>query len=152
MKIPQIYIDTSVFGGAFDKEFQRASLQFFKQIREGSLLSVISSLVAEEVEIAPTKVKDLFAEIFEISSFAQISHEAVSLQEAYLKAGIVTPNSRIDALHVALATVSDCSMIVSWNFKHIVHYQKIPLYNGINQMQGCKQIGIYSPLEVINNE
>ena len=38
-----------------------------------------------------------------------------------------------DALHVAVATVSGCSVIVSWNFKHIVNYRKIPLYNAINR-------------------
>ncbi|MDJ0509521.1 MAG: hypothetical protein QNJ64_09750 [Crocosphaera sp.] len=58
----------------------------------------------------------------------------------------------LDALHVALASVSGCSMIVSWNFKHIVHFQKIPLYRAINAVKGYAQIDIYSPLEVINYE
>jgi len=38
----------------------------------------------------------------------------------------------LDALHVALASVAGCTMIVSWNFKHIVHFPKIPLYRAIN--------------------
>jgi hypothetical protein len=43
-------------------------------------------------------------------------------------------------------------MIVSWNFKHIVHYEKITLYNSINILEGYQQIAIYSPLEVISYE
>jgi hypothetical protein len=43
-------------------------------------------------------------------------------------------------------------MIVSWNFKHIVNYQKIPLYNAVNILHGYGQIAIYSPLEVVGNE
>ena len=43
-------------------------------------------------------------------------------------------------------------MIVSWNFKHIVHYQKIPLYNAVNTLQGYGNIFIYSPLEVMGYE
>jgi len=43
-------------------------------------------------------------------------------------------------------------MIVMWNFKHIVHFKKIPLYNAINILKGYDQIAIYSPLEVINYE
>lgn len=39
-------------------------------------------------------------------------------------------------------------MIVSWNFKHIVHFEKIPLYNAVNTLQGFGPIQIYSPLEV----
>lgn len=54
-----------------------------------------------------------------------------------------------DALHVALATVLDCRMIVSWNFKHIVHFQKIPLYNGVNKVQGYPEIAIHTPQEVL---
>jgi hypothetical protein len=54
-----------------------------------------------------------------------------------------------DALHVALATVNNCDMIVSWNFKHIVHYDKIRAYNGINIRLGYSVIAIYSPKEVI---
>ncbi len=58
----------------------------------------------------------------------------------------------VDALHVALATVSNAKMIVSWNFKHIVNFQKGPLYNAVNQLKGNEPIDIYSPLEVIDNE
>ena len=50
---------------------------------------------------------------------------------------------------MALATVSDCSIIVSWNFHHIVHFDKIPLYNAINMIEGYRDIAIHSPTEVI---
>jgi hypothetical protein len=57
---------------------------------------------------------------------------ALMLQQAYLDAGVVTPNWADDALHVALASVSECSVIVSWNFQHIVNLRRIPLYNAIS--------------------
>ena len=38
--------------------------------------------------------------------------------------------------HVALASAHHCRCIVSWNFKHIVHFDKIPLYNGVNLING----------------
>lgn len=41
-------------------------------------------------------------------------------------------------------------MIVSWNFKHIVHFDKISGYHGVNLLEGYKAIPIYSPLEVID--
>jgi len=31
----RVYVDTSVFGGVFDTEFQRASQDFFDQIKNG---------------------------------------------------------------------------------------------------------------------
>jgi len=81
-----------------------------------------------------------------------ISDEAINLQQAYIREGIVTKKSLDDALHVALATVSACDLIVSWNFKHIVHFQKIPLFNAVNALNGYNSLMIYSPLEVIENE
>jgi len=71
---------------------------------------------------------------------------------AGLDAGIVPAGSRLDALHVALAAVSHCAIIVSWNFRHIVNYRRIPMYNGINMAAGLNAIAIYSPLEVTADE
>jgi hypothetical protein len=42
--------------------------------------------------------------------------------------------------------------IVSWNFQHIVHFHKIPLYNAMNTLKGYQQIAIFSPREVIQYE
>jgi hypothetical protein len=72
------------------------------------------------------------------------------LRQQYINSGVVTPKSAEDALHVAIATVTQCSFIVSRNFRHIVHFDKIPKYNAVNTLNGYGQIGIYSPLEVIN--
>ena len=74
---------------------------------------------------------------------------AQRLQQAYLSAGIVTPKWSTDALHDALATVSNCELIVSWNLKHIVHFEKIPLYNAVNTCAGYDAVAIYSSWEVI---
>lgn len=35
-------------------------------------------------------------------------------------------------LHIALATIADVDILVSWNFKHIVRYDKIRQFNAIN--------------------
>ena len=40
-------------------------------------------------------------------------------------------------------------MIVSWNFKHMVHYDKIRGFNAVNLREGYGAIAIYSPLEVV---
>ncbi|MEE9293382.1 MAG: hypothetical protein V3W34_00240 [Phycisphaerae bacterium] len=52
-------------------------------------------------------------------------------------------------MHVAGASVGGVDMIVSWNFKHIVHFEKINGYHGVNLICGYKLVSIYSPKEVI---
>lgn len=124
LDIMKVYADTSVFGGVFDEEFARDSRQFFDEILAGKFSLVVSALVKEEIESAPEFVRLHFMQFAPIAKLAEISPAVFDLREAYLSSGIVTPKSTDDTTHVALATISQCEIIVSWNFKHIVHFQK----------------------------
>ncbi|MCK4342350.1 MAG: type II toxin-antitoxin system VapC family toxin [Phycisphaerae bacterium] len=148
----RVYADTSVFGGVFDEEFQEASTRFFEQVRLGRFELVSSAIVQAEIEPAPGEVKAFFDDMLRVARIVEVSDDAVALRQAYLDAGIVTRESADDALHVALATVSGCALIVSWNFRHIVHYRKITLYNAVNTLKGFPGLGIHSPQEVIEYE
>ncbi len=148
----RIYADTSVYGGVFDEEFAKPSRRFFDRVREGRFVLVVSPLVEDELRKAPPDVLAWFERFRSGAQGVTVSAEALALRQAYLGAGIVTPKSRDDALHVALATVADCAMIVSWNFRHIVHFQKVPLYNAVNILHRRVALEIRSPLEVIEDE
>lgn len=148
----RVYADTSVFGGAFDEGFDFASRRFFEEVRSGRFHLVLSAVVEDELVKAPDRVRRLYDEISALAEFVPVSEEADALHRAYLDAGIVSAGSRLDALHVALAAVSRCAIIVSWNFRHIVNYRRIPMYNGINMAAGLNAIAIYSPLEVTADE
>ncbi|MBI2088614.1 MAG: type II toxin-antitoxin system VapC family toxin [Deltaproteobacteria bacterium] len=152
MSVLRVYADTSVFGGVFDEEFQTVSRIFFDQVRSGRFKLVTSALVQEEVEPAPLQVRELFNGLLHIVDVIEVSEEALNLRDAYLETGIITQQWADDALHVAVATVAVCSLIISWNFKHVVHFEKIPLYNAVNTLKGYGTIGIFSPLEVIQYE
>lgn len=147
-----VYADTSAYGGVFDDEFFGASERFFAAVRCGSFQLAVSEIVHREINYAPEEVKSLFQELLPLSQGLPLSIEATTLQQAYITEGVVSAKSSEDALHVALATVSGCDLIVSWNFKHIVNFQKIPLFNAVNILQGYHSIMIYSPLEVIDYE
>ena len=148
----RVYADTSVYGGCFDAEFSKPSRLFVEQVRAGRFQLVTSAVVDEELKPAPSEVRALFDELSLIAETLPISPAAIELQSAYLAAGVVGEASDADALHVALASAARCVAIVSWNFKHIVHFQKIPLYNGVNAAMGHGAIGIFSPAEVIAYE
>ncbi|MEK6556715.1 MAG: type II toxin-antitoxin system VapC family toxin [Candidatus Margulisiibacteriota bacterium] len=148
----RVYVDTSVFGGVFDPEFIEASTEFFKQINAGLFSLCISEVVAREIENAPKNVRDFFNNLLPLAENLSITKACIDLREEYIQKGIVTRKYLDDALHVATATISSCNIIVSWNFKHIVHFEKISLYNAINRINGYREIFINSPSEVINYE
>ncbi|OGQ86474.1 MAG: hypothetical protein A2512_12690 [Deltaproteobacteria bacterium RIFOXYD12_FULL_56_24] len=148
----KVYADTSVYGGVFDEEFAEASQAFFDLVRSGEFTLCVSEVVHQELSAAPGNVNELFMELLPTAQLLDIEAESLELQQAYIAEGILTEKWYDDALHVALAAVAECNIIVSWNFKHIVNFRKIPLFNAVNVLKGYRQIAIHSQLEVIDYE
>lgn len=148
----RIYADTSVFGGCFDEEFAVASQRLFEEIQAGRFVLVVSPTTLRELDTAPTQVSDVLTALPAgcIESLPP-SDEVAQLRDAYLAAGIVGAGSALDAEHIASASVADVDLIVSWNFKHIVHFEKVRGYHAINLLRGYSQIPIHSPIEVIES-
>ena len=66
----------------------------------------------------------------------------------YEKHEIIPAKFRNDMLHIALATIADADILVSWNFKHLVRYDKIQQFNALNIENGYRAVAIYFPREV----
>ena len=153
MKQLRIYCDTSVFGGCFDEEFTEESRRLFRDIESGKFILVISATVLAELDRAPQTVQEVLSSLpAERIELIEFSDEVAGLRDEYIRAGVVTQSSRSDAEHIASASVADVDFVVSWNFKHIVHYDKISGYQAVNLLNGYRQIKIYSPREVIGND
>jgi len=150
MKKFRVYIDTSILGGCEDEEFSVASLKLVDCIRSGEFKVLVSDLLVRELSLAPERIKGILQSI-PLENIEQLSEteDAIGLQRAYIGARILGKASLNDALHVAIATVARADMIVSWNFKHIVHFDKIRMFNAVNLREGYGIIDIRSPLEVI---
>ena len=113
---------------------------------------MISVALEDELRPAPPQVKALFTQMRRNAEVVEVSGQALRLQEAYLEAEIVSPKWETDALHVAIASVSSCRVIVSWNSKHIVNFAKISRYNGINTVQRYNVIAVHTPKELLGDE
>jgi predicted nucleic acid-binding protein len=150
MRKQRVYIDTSVIGGCFDERFREASIALIECALRGDLILVMSDLLALELQNAPLAVRDLYESLpSNLVELVVAGPEEDALHEAYLSAGVVGPANHDDAMHVAIATADDCDIIVSWNFRHIVHYEKIRGYNAVNIREGYRTIAIHTPSEVV---
>lgn len=151
MKKIRIYADTSVFGGCFDDEFESESKALFDDIKHGKFILVISSTTLREIGEAPAYVQEVLTSLpAERLELIEYSEEIAELRDRYVDAGVVGPSSLFDAEHIAAASVAGVDIVVSWNFKHIVHYEKISGYHAVNIVNGYKTVGIYSPKEVVD--
>jgi hypothetical protein len=149
----RIYTDKSVIGGCLDIEFESGSISLFKGFSTGKNIIVVSSLTLVELEKAPKPVQDILKHVpSKFVEYLEFSESANDLAEMYLKEGVITMKSRVDAQHIAIATISRVDVLVSWNFKHIVNLERIHGYNSVNLKLGYPMIEIRTPNEVIHYE
>jgi predicted nucleic acid-binding protein len=139
-----------VFGGCFDREFQKASRQFFDLVEQGGIVLLLSELVRAELVDAPAQVAALLESIpRQAVENIPIGDEVLVLRDAYLAAGVVGRKSSDDAAHVATATVARADAIVSWNLKGIVGLGRIRGYNHVNLRLGYGMLTILTPQGVL---
>lgn len=146
----RLYIDTSILCGCLDKEFAEESGELLRMAAQGLFTLIAPDVLAAELRKAPEAVRTTLAGLPEdCLERVEAGAEAERLRDAYLEAGVLGRGSIADAHHVAIAVVVRADMIVSWNFKHIVHYEKIRGFNEVNLREGYGPIEIHSPKEVV---
>lgn len=153
MHVPRVYIDTSVIGGCFDKEFAEWSNLLFDEIIAGKKIAVISGITTAELNDAPTYIKNRIDDIpKEFIELVERTEEINYLSSKYIEFNAISPKCLEDSLHIATVTINKVEILVSWNFKHIVNYRRIQLYNSVNLMFGYSEIDIRSPREIIDED
>jgi hypothetical protein len=78
--------------------------------------------------------------------------ESERLSALYFELGGLPPKSKDDAMHIAIATVNNCDVILSWNFKHIVNLRAMKAVEAVNLMEGYNPIRILSPTMILDEE
>jgi len=145
----KFYVDTSVWGGHEDDEFEEWTIPFFEQARQGRFIIVLSDVTLRELVPAPSRVKQLTESIPDQHlELVSLTEEQDILAQHYIQEGALTPKYESDAHHIAIATILKVDSLVSWNFKHMVNFFRIKHYNSINLKFGYTTIDIRTPKEV----
>jgi predicted nucleic acid-binding protein len=148
--IPRVYVDTSVIGGCLDEEFASESRALLEMAENGKIMLLLSELLVRELEDAPPEVRAVLTRLApDTVERLFINEESERLLAAYLRAKVVGSQHANDAHHVAIATVARADVILSWNFKHIVHWDRIRMFNAVNLREGYPIAEIRSPKEFV---
>jgi predicted nucleic acid-binding protein len=151
--IKRIYIDTSVFGGYFDEEFEKETRPFFEGIFKRQIKIIVSEILELELYRAPNYIRVFFESIpSDLIERVELTNEARDLSEKYIQENVVGKTSRADCQHIALATINKADVLVSWNFKHIVNLERIRGYNSVNLREGYQMTEIRTPKEIFEYE
>jgi hypothetical protein len=130
------------------------AIRLFEEIAEGKYEPYTSAYVIKELNDTENEKlrRDMLALISKHNvQILAISSEAEKLAEYYVQEGVIPQKYATDATHIALTTVNDLDIIVSYNFQHIVKRKTILMTGIINKREGYKQIEIYSPTEVVES-
>ncbi len=149
--IRRVYIDTSVFGGYFDKEFDEPTKNFFKTLNSQNVTILVSEILELEIYKAPDHIVELFESLSNIER-VELTDESKQLAELYISENVVGRTSMADCQHIALATIYKADVLASWNFKHIVNLERIRGYNSINFREGYQMTEIRTPNEIFRDE
>lgn len=149
----KLYLDTSVLGAVCDpgpEERLLATRRILDGLKAGSWDGYISALVLEEVSRAHESVRQRIAQEIQNSPLMVLeeSPESVALALVYIEAGAIPADYEDDARHIAIATLNDVNVVVSWNFRHMVNVERKRRINSVNLREGFPLIDIVSPWEV----
>jgi predicted nucleic acid-binding protein len=151
--IKRVYVDSSVVYGAPRKEFSQDSRRFWEAFRNGEFVIVVSDVLEDEMERAPQGIQNRFDALQKSQTERFVStDESDYLATQYIAEGVVGTTHADDCRHIAVATLSDADVLVSWNFGDIV-YRRAG-YNDVNEKLGYRNITIQSPRQFleVNNE
>lgn len=150
MKKLKVYLDTSVISyldasDAPDK--MQDTLLFWDELILGKYDVYLSAVTLEEAfECAEPKLGLLKEKLSQIDyTFIEINSEIEQLAQKIIETGILKPKNIDDCLHIASAVVSECSYLLSWNFKHLVNIKIINGIRAISNITGYRPIDIVTP-------
>ncbi len=157
MRKLKIYLDTSVISYLDQSDSQEKMEQtrkLWKILQIGKYDVVISDLVLIEINECKEPKRSILKEYLAQINYkrANITEETEEIANEIIKEGILNPKSFDDCLHIASAIISDCNIIISWNFKHMVNVDTI---NGVRKITFAKRynnIDIYAPYVLLSEK
>jgi predicted nucleic acid-binding protein len=143
-------LDTSVIShldqqDAPDKT--KDTLALWEDIKLGSFYVIISDLTLAEIDDCAEPKRSFMRQCIAEINYEDVARndETRRLSALYFERGGLPPKSKDDALHIAIATVYGCDIILSWNFRHIVNLRAITAVESVNIQEGYRALRIMHP-------
>jgi len=153
----KIYLDTSIIShleAEDTPEKMQDTVAFWQELIRGQYIVTISDLTIAELSKCPEPKRTLLFEHLSVIDYVEVQEipETITLADEYLKYGVLNPKSRDDCRHIAIATITGCKYIVSWNFKHFVNIKTINKVQAVNKLMNYNEINILPPSMMLEGE
>ena len=141
----KVYLDTSVISYLDQQdapEQMKETREVWERIKAGQYDVFISDVVLRELADCKDEAKRdlLIGHLAEIKyNLIAVDDDIAKLAEKIVTKGVLKQKNIDDCQHIAAAILSDCDIIVSWNFKHIVNVKTIRGIKVITTVEGFKE-------------
>ena len=144
----KVYVETSVISNltarpsrsVIDSGHQVATCDWWASCQDGCELYT-SPVVEREASKGDAEAAALRLEAISRTKTLPVTEAAIELAERLLRATAVPRTNFDDALHIAVAAVSNMDFLVSWNCKHIANAATMPKIYRV-----CGEAGYSCPL------
>ena len=145
----KVYLDTSVISALFDKrtpERMEMTKNAWEQIKNYEVF--ISDAVVEELQMADASLIEKFNNVIANFNILLATDEAHALAKTYVEQEVFPAKYFDDALHVAICSVNEIGLLLSWNFRHLVKVKTRRMVSAINIMKDYPPVEIIAPPEL----
>jgi predicted nucleic acid-binding protein len=145
----KVYLDTSVISALFDKrtpERMQMTKSAWNRLEDYDVY--LSDRVIDELKQASESLREIFLAAVNDFVVLPVSEKAHTLAKAYVEQGIFPEKYYDDALHVAIASVNQIGVLLSWNFTHLVKLKTRRMVALVNTMENYLPVEIISPPEL----
>lgn len=160
MKKLKVYLDTSILNFLFADdapELKAATVDFFTNfVATGVYETFVSEYVLQEInKTTDAEKREKLLQVIEqypmeLLGF-RLRDEIEFLANEYTRNGIIPENKKLDALHIAVATVHEMDFLASWNYKHLANISKEKKILAVNlQHNRFHLLRICTPLELLD--
>jgi predicted nucleic acid-binding protein len=152
---PTVYIETTVPSYYHNSRSDAEMVVFSQWTRDWwdnhrhEYEIVTSAAVIDELSQGEHPLKAEKLAMMEPLKQLQITAEIIDTVLAYITNKLMPNDPQGDALHLALAAHYKCDILLSWNCKHIVNYQKTGHLQNINRMLGLAVPALLTPLDLL---
>lgn len=113
---------------------------------------VTSAAVIEELSRGSHPLKKEKLALLDGVPLLPTTEEVVAVARVYIARKAMPADPKGDALHLAFASVYKCDMLLSWNCRHLVNYQKVGHLKRLNSEMNLPVPALLTPFELLHRE
>ncbi len=108
-----------------------------------------SEAVVDELEKGSFPNKDAALGMVETIPLVDIDESVADIVVAYVEHHVMPSDPAGDALHLALASISKCDFLLTWNCRHLANANKFSHIRRVNGLLGLFVPSLVTPLELL---